>query len=77
MKSILQSIIMLVVVLTLPLCVHASDGVTKLGDVNCDDDVNIGDMTYVIDLLLGEAAGNFSASNPSNRDHVTGLRLAM
>ena len=53
MKKILQSFIMLFAVLTVSSGAHAADGVTGIGDVNNDGDVNITDVTGLISYLLG------------------------
>lgn len=43
---------------------------TELGDVNCDGYVNIGDVTSLIDHLLGSDTGVFKAGNAdTNRDN--------
>ena len=74
MKRIVQSIIMLVAVLALPLGAQASDGVATLGDVNCDADVNIGDVTDLIDHLMGGGSGAFSTDNADvNRDGLVNI----
>ena len=74
MKRILQSTILLVAVLALSLRAQASDGLTILGDVNCDADVNIGDVTDLIDHLMGGDSGDFSADNADvNRDGVVNI----
>ena len=52
MKKILQSFIMLFAVLAATAGGHAADGVTGIGDVNNDGDVNITDANKEINAVI-------------------------
>ena len=52
MRKILQSFIMLLATLTVSVQAYAAGGATMIGDVDCDDNVNINDVTALIDQLL-------------------------
>ena len=63
-KSLLFCIMMLVALLP-----AAASTNNRLGDANCDGNVGIGDVSSLIDHLLGQDSGTFSSVNAdTNRD---------
>ena len=69
-KSLFSCIMMLVALLS----AAAGDNNHQLGDVNCDSNVDINDLTSLIDHLLGQDSGTFSNINAdTDRDGNIGI----